>query len=276
MGVEGKEFPDVSFEGNSKYRGAPVTELGGRSFELLLDNGKQGALVFHSGMLLTWRPVGGKARTERYDCLKADEDTYFVNIEPKDYHPRTGIVLVMDLEQSLVTVLLSRQEVDGRYPDKVVNEFVFGAIRRPDGSVPVKRHSFTSDLVGCRIRWRYSDSFAVSHVYYDARYMRMPVPSREKDPERWEIFHKNPYDVTCSYVKIKKNIYFVSFIEDFTQTRGRVGSSLTLLMDISRLHDVGRSYGTWAGRWENYLFSAVGTWEEPTEEDLNPESPYRV
>ena len=272
----GKVFEDVAFEGNSKYRGAPVTELGGKAFDLVLDNGMEGSLVFNSGKTLTWNPIGKPGRTEYYDCLKVDEDTYFVNVEPRNMHPRLGLALVMDLEQSLVTALFSRQEVDEKYPDKVVNEFVFGAIRRPDGTTPKIRHSFTADLVGCRIRWRYSDTFQISHMYYDPYYMRAPLPDPEKEPERYAIFSKNPYDVPCRYVKIKKNIYFVSFIEDFTLTKGRVGSSLTLLMDISRLHDVGRSFGTWAGKWENYLFSAVGAWEEPTEADLDPKSPYRV
>ena len=273
---EGKVFEDAVFEGNSKYRGAPVTELAGRAFDLVLDNGMEGCLVFNTGKTLTWNPIGKSGRTEYYDCLKVDEDTYLVNVEPRNLHPRLGLALVLDLEQSLLTALFSRQEVDEKYPDKVVNEFVFGAIRRPDGSTPKVRHSFTNDLVGCRIRWRYSDNFSISHMYYDPYYMRAPLPDPEKEPERYEIFKKNPYDVPCRYVKIKKNIYFVSFIEDFTLTKGRVGSSLTLLMDISRLHDVGRSFGTWAGKWENYLFSAVGAWEEPTEDDLNPKSPYRI
>ena len=272
----GKEFKDVEFEGNSMYRGPRVTELAGKAFELVLDNGKEGTLQFLTGTTLAWTPVGGTQRSERYDCLKIDEDTYFVNIEPKNLHPRLGLVLVLDLEQSLVTALFSRQEVDEKYPDKVVNEFVFGAIRKEDGTLPQVRHGFTADLVGSRIRWRYSDHFAISHIYYDPNYMRAPVPIPKDRPELEEIFRKHPYDVPCSYVKIKENIYFVSFIEDFTVTRGRVGSSLTLLMDISRLHDVGRSFGTWAGKWENYLFSALGTWEEPSEEDMSPKSPYRV
>ena len=273
---EGKVFEDAVFEGNSKYRGAPVTELAGKAFDLVLDNGMEGCLTFNTGKTLTWAPIGKASRTEYYDCLKVDEDTYLVNVEPRNLHPRLGLALVLDLEQSLVTALFSRQEVDEKYPDKVVNEFVFGAIRRPDGSTPKIRHSFTADLVGCRIRWRYSDNFSISHMYYDPYYMRAPLPDPAKEPERYEIFKKNPYDVPCRYVKIKKNIYFISFIEDFTLTKGRVGSSLTLLMDISRLHDVGRSFGTWAGKWENYLFSAIGAWEEPTEEDLCPKSPYRV
>ena len=274
--AQGKEFKDAVFEGNSKYRGARVTELAGRAFDLLLDNGKEGTLVFLTGTTLSWAPIGEPARTEKYDCLKIDEDTYFVNIEPKNVHPRVGIVVVLDLEQSLVTVLLSRQELNEKFPDIVYNEFVFGAIRRPDGTAPTIRHSYTADLVGSRIRWRYSDNFAISHIYYDPNYMRAPIRAPKDNPELAERMRRNPYDVPCKYVKIKENIYLVSFIEDFSLSSGRVGSSLTLLMDISRLHDVGRSYGTWAGKWENYLFSAIGTWEDASEEDLSPKSPYRV
>jgi len=274
---EGKEFPDVQFEGNSKYRGPAVTELAGQSFHLVLDDGKEGAVTFLTGDLVTWTPIGGSPRLEKYDCLKVDEDTYFVSTELSNFHPRTAIILVLDLEQKLVTVMYSRQEVDALHPDKVVNDFTFGAIKEAGKDLPKYRHGFTEDLMGARISWTYSDGFAVPHVYYAARYMRAGMPRNvEMDPKRAEAMKKNPYDVTCSYVKIKKYIYLVSFIEDFTVSRGTVGSSLTLLMDISRLHDVGRSYGTWAGKWENYLFSALGRWEETTEEEISKESPYRI
>ncbi|MBQ6550151.1 MAG: NAD(P)H-binding protein [Lachnospiraceae bacterium] len=272
-----KEFPDVEFEGLSMYRAPSVLELSGKSYYLIMDDGTEGSLIFNSGEIVTWIPIGGTARADRYDCLKVDEDTYLVNLEVADAKPRTGVSLVLDLEQRLVTAVIAHSGTSRRFPSLVTNEIVFGAIKMDGRPLPKKRHGFTSDLVGSRIKWRYNSvPMAVTHVYFDANYIRVPLPPKTDQSDRAKAMRENPYDERCYYIKIKKNIYLISFLESNMTYRGRTGNNMLVLMDISRLHDVGRSFGLGGtGLPENYMFSAIGSWVDAEEEDFR-ESKYRV
>ena len=272
-----KEFPDVEFEGLSMYKAPSVLELAGKSFYLIMDDGTEGSLIFNSGEIVTWIPIGQGARADRYDCLKVDEDTYLVNLEVADAKPRTGVSLVLDLEQRLVTAVIAHSGTSRRFPNLVTNDIVFGAIKMDGRPLPKKRHGFTSDLVGSRIKWRYNAvPMAVTHVYFDANYIRVPLPPKTDTSPRAIAMRENPYDERCYYIKIKKNIYLISFLESNATYRGRNGNNMLVLMDISRLHDVGRSFGLGGtGLPENYMFSAIGTWVDAEEEDFR-ESKYRV
>jgi hypothetical protein len=54
-------------------------------------------------------------------------------------------------------------------------------------------------------------------------------------------------------------------VERNTSRQGKTGNSLLFLMDLKRMHDVGRSFGH-AGqkegkiRGENYIYGAFGKW----------------
>ncbi len=272
-----KEFPDVEFEGLSQYKAPSVLELAGKSFYLIMDEGVEGTLFFNSGEVVTWMPVGGAVRADRYDCMKVDEDTYLVNLEIEGAVPRTGVSLVLDLQQSLVTAVIAHSGTSRRFPNLVTNEILFGAIKTEGRPLPKKRHGFTSDLVGTRIRWRYNaNGFQVTHVYFDANYIRVPLPRKDDKSDFARAMRENPYDERCYYIKIKKNIYLLSFLESNMTYRGRTGNNMLVLMDISRLHDCGRSFGLGGtGLPENYMFSAIGTWIEAEDEDTR-ESKYRV
>lgn len=271
-----KEFPEVGFEGLSQYRGPLVYELAGRTFYLIMDNGVEGMLNFVSGENLFWAPKGAAASSERYECLKADEDTYLVNLEVTDAKPRTGVTLVLDLEQNLVTAVIAQSGTNRRYPDLVTNQIVFGAIKQDGKQLPFKRHGFTSDLVGKRVTWTYNPKMAVMHVYFDANYIRVG-DGPDPDSPMAVAMRENPYDERCHYIKIKKNIYLLSFLEDNLTYRGKTGNNMLILANMARLHDVGRSFGLGlTGAPENYMFAAIGTWEESDGSVESRPSKYRV
>jgi putative NADH-flavin reductase len=272
-----KEMPKVVFEGLSQYRGPLVYELAGKNYYLIMDDGTEGTLSFVSGENLTWFPKYGSPVSERYECLKADEDTYLVNWEVTDAKPRTGVSLVLDLEQSLVTAVIAQSGTNRRFPNLVTNQIVFGAIKLDGRELPFKRHGFTSDLVGKRISWRYNPEMSVTHVYFDSHYIRVAGrPGMENSPMAIEM-RENPYDEPCHYIKIKKHIYLVSFLEDHLTFRGKTGNNMLILMNSARLHDVGRSFGLGqTGMPENYMFSAVGQWMESDGSVESEPSKYRV
>ncbi len=265
----------MEFEGASQYRGPMVYELAGRSFYLVMDDGGEGLLSFVTGESLIWSPIEGPQTCQRCDCLKADEDTYLVNLEVTGAEPRTGVTLVLDCEQSLVTAVIARQGTNRRYPEMVTNEIIFGAIKNSGTALPKKRHGFTGDLTGLRITWRYSPEVGMTHVYYCPHYIRAAFPGQNtivSDPAGG-----HPYDENCAYVKIKEHIYLVSFLENNMTIQGGIGNNMLILMNTARLHDVGRSFGLHRDRTpENYMFSAIGAWAESDGGIEAAPSKYRV
>ncbi len=261
-----KESVTPEFEGISQYRGPMVYELAGQSFHLIMDHGEDLVLQFLTGEVLTWSEWSKPLKWEKYDCLKADDDTYLVNFEVSDASPRTGMTIVLDLEQRLVTIVKAMSGTSRKFPNLVTNEIDFGAIQTPGYDLPKKRHGYTADLSGKRIFWNYG-SLALTHVYANPHYIRIG----DVDGQSFN------YDERCHYIKIKENIYLLSFLEDSLTYSGHTGNSMVILANVARLHDVGRSFGLGrTGAPENYMFAAIGTWNTDQDGVENRPSVFRV
>ena len=269
------------FEGLSQYREPLCFELNGKKFDLVMDNGDDYSIYFLSESKIEWRRIGEPKHCDLYECLKADETTYFVNFEATGIKPRTGISVILDTAQRLATLVKTYTDFTTKYPSLVESKFVFGAIDMPGFDLPKKRHAYTIDLLGKRIEWSYSPTFAIMHVYYHTSFVRASIAGnraeRSPSPEEAELRAENPYDEPAVYIKVKDGIYIVSIIEQHMSRRGLTGNSLLFLMNLKRVHDVGRSFGLNKDRKpENYLFSAFGKWvkSDGTIEAL--ESKYRT
>jgi len=258
-----------AYEGLSAYRPPLCFELVGQTLELVMDTGFDYELRFIDRKRLSFGPRDGEKGEYAYDCLKAEEDTYFVNFEVVGADPRTGMAMVLDMEQSLTTWVVSKEGLNPKMPELPSTEIVFGAIRREDGTIPGIRHGFTSEMVGRAIEWNYRGRGAI-HVYSSERYYRIMLPERDRlqDPMRDPFvrmgmpgrFGEEP----ANYVKIKDGIFLFSFVEsDMAKFTGH-GNMMCFLMDLNRLHDVGCSFGHNAqGERENYTFGAVGKYVDP-------------
>jgi putative NADH-flavin reductase len=257
------------FEGGiSQYREPFNYELAGKSFRMVMDLNSDYFVNFLTGNTLEFGEFDKPAQKYYYECGKGDETTYFVNFELKGAVPRTGLTLILDLEQRLVTFNRTCTDFSEKYPLLVESEFDFGTLDIPGYPLPRIRHSYTADLVGKRILWVYSPEFKIIHVYYSPHYIRADFPAGALPPttsEQAEEWEKNPYDEKATYIKIKRNMYALNIIEQNMSKRGEPGNCLFFLMDLERVHDVGRSFGhrtggTTGGKWEpeNYLFSAYG------------------
>ena len=265
----------ATFEGLSKRRSPRSFELAGQSFHLVMDAGHDYTVNFLTGETLVWNLPGEAMCGETYECMKIDETTYFVNVEITGSKPRTGATLVLDTEQSLVTLLLAFQGTNPKNPALITTRFVFGAIKVDGEELPRKRHGYTTDLVGKKIAWHYGDGGAAVHIYYHPNFYRLRAEGRPRTPEQIALREKFPDDEPTTYVKIKRNLYLVSMIEVTHFLRGGNGNNLVVLIDTDRVHDVGRSFGLDPfGKPENYLYGTVGVWREEDEEPFV--SPYRV
>ena len=277
---EPKEFPEMtsSFEGVSQYRAPAVFELAGRSVHLVMDDGPNGVITFLSGDSLYWMPDNGTGRLDYYDCLKADEDTYMVIVEAVGITPRTGVTIILDFEQSLVTVILAHTGTNPEFPLLVTNEIIFGAIRQEGKPLPRIRHGYSSDLAFSRLDWRcMAIRGHLTHVYGNTLYVRVPDPDPNDRSPMAEAFRARPYDERSHMLKIKEGLYLYSFLESNMTYNGVIGNNLVIICDIRKPHDIGRSFGTnQMGLPENYLYSGIATWKDETGPEETRQSVYRV
>ena len=264
-----KDIQPLTYEGMSIYRPPLCHELVGKKFTLVLDDGYDREVEFLDRETLRFGKVGEAGDVLRYDCLKPEKTTYFVNFEKPGLYPRVGHTLVLDIDQSLVTMVRAYLGQNPKYPRMPAVEFIFGAIRRGDGTAPTVRHGYTQDMVGRAINWNYG-RFEIVHVYSSERYYRVAFSEKRLArlraqmaasgaPPRPSASAQGVYEDHAVYVKIKDGLYLVNLLESILCIQNGHGNSLLFLMNLDEMHDVGRSFGTNPeGKDENYTFGAFG------------------
>ena len=254
-----EQVTEAEFEGNSQYCAPFCYELGGKFFDLVLDNGREIFVQFLDGQNLA---ISEKNITEHhyYECLKCRENIYLVHLEKKGRWPREGLTIVLDLDQSLVTVNFLTQGAVKEYEKLVVRDLQFGAIRLPGKSLPLIRHAYTRDLIGEKIEYTYSPDFSIIHIYQDGK-------CRAANPEimRKKGLSAVPTDIQfeepCIYIKITENVYVFSWIEENFGS----GTQGFMLMDTWRTNDVGLFFGVNPqGNPESYMITAIGRYVTET------------
>jgi hypothetical protein len=279
------------FKNTSRYVTEFDFDLAGRSFDLVMDNGREYVANFLSGEIVMWAEKGQPFGWEKYQCLKADDSTFFVNMELFGQPLRTCRTLVLDLANSLVTLHLAVQGGIPYRPRMVETTIVFGAIRQPGRDLPFVRHGYTADLVGKKVTWTYSSGFINTHIYTSETCYRIrplfqppaavpPTPAelerKQAEEEKWKGFF---YEEPAHFVRIKEGIYLCSFIEENMNKKDNStgGNNLLLLANLKEGFDVGRTFSWNANQQpEGGMFSSFC---EPTDEDIENEhwtSPYRT
>ena len=238
----------------SVYRPPLVFELSGREFDLVFDDGIDRRLVFRDRRTLSFG-AAGEEKDYAYECLKAADRCYFVNFEDPSLRPRLGITLVLDLQQDLVTMALAHLYTNPQIPGMPSDDYVFGAIRREDGSMSKLRHGYTADLVGTSVSWNYG-RFDIAHVYATEHYYRVSFSARglarayRGRPELRRGMGgrtPSPQDVYEDYltpIKIRDRLYLVGLLETVKARQQGHGNSILVLMNLDEMHDVGRSFGS--------------------------------
>ncbi len=264
---------EYSFEGISQYRLPLCTELSGRSFSLVMDNGKTYKVDFVSGNEVVWENIEDGGHRDRYHCLKVEDGLYFVNLEISPIKDHAGLTLALVTDSGLATCVYASME--GHTGDSarfVKTEIIFGAIAAEDGSVGYRRHRFTADLVGKAIEWTYAPDFKIIHTYPSERYYRPILVYYHDDRNEpvikametaaprlpWPKERESPTD----WVKIRDGVYLLNIIEishpEMLEEPKK--NCLTFVFDLKRMHNFGRAFGYTEGDHarENYVFTAYG------------------
>jgi len=247
---------DYKFESDSKTMKRLDDSLAGKSFRLVMDDGRETVMSFLTGETMLIGEYGEAMRWEHYGALAADDTTYMVSFERFGQSERLCQTYVLDFENWLVTRVTARQHVKNLNPRMTLVAVTFGAIKRDFEDLPMKRHSFTMELVGKKITWHYPNGFINTHIYYDANYYSFEIQQPGKiDPKlspearaRQEAEDKEAmemkYDEPAYYVRIKEGIYLICFTENnvtrINPTRG--GGNLVILINTKTHSDVCRLF----------------------------------
>ena len=262
-----------------QYRAPCNFELAGKSFHLVMDDGSELSLFFMDGENFQWAEKGKPYVWETYECLKADDTTYFVHTAPTMYGGTIHYCLILDLLQGLVTQVKTTENSIPEYPKLMRVDPLFGAIKFPGRPLPEKRHFFTDAMAGRRITWHYNPGFSMQHLYYQPTFYRLPQYDVEginrhyeqaTDPEakkkmkvyvdRFERCMKTyPFcEEPCFHITINDHLNLFTFCEENENIYDPLhivgGGGLILLQDIDRLTDVGLSYTV----GEYYMLTAYG------------------
>lgn len=279
-------MPDYEFEGISQYRLPLCNELEGMRLTLSMDNGYDYEVNFVSANKVEWKK-DEELHKDSYDCLKVEDDLYFVNLEVSSCPTHEGVTLALDLDSMLVTCVKAGMEgTKGHAALFVKTEIITGAIRRCDGTYSAERHMFTNDLVGKAICWTYTTDFAIIHTYPTERYEKPILVYYHEDRCQevtemmetpgcrmpWPKISASPVD----WVKIREGIYLLNIIEisrpDLLEAPKK--NCLTFIFDLKRMRNFGRAFGFTEGDRlrENYVFTAFGKFVDM--EDISIEKDY--
>ena len=269
MGKVNRKFP-----GLSQYKAPFCYELAGKSFRLVMDDGRVFALRFLDEKRLEWAEDKHPLRVDEYQCLKGDDTTYLVNIRLPEDEGKFAYNWVLDTEQRLVTLDIMEWYYEKDLDHLIRNTPSFGAIDVPGLPLPAIRHHLSTRMAGKHIFWHYNPGHVLQHIYHSPRAIRAstgdgltpletqrnrmkyllesPNPEDRAEAEKSiEAFRQREtyyplFEEPCFHVWIKENLNLFCFVEEIMCRRSpnhdQGGGGLLLLQDIERLLEVGVSF----------------------------------
>lgn len=267
------------FIGLSQFRVAFNYELSGKHFHIFLDDGKEYSLHFLDGENLQYGEKGEALIWESYECMKGDDTTYFVHIQPSKFKGKVNHSWIIDLAENLVTLIITEEGMIPASERLIRLTPIFGAIKVQGRKLSEKRHSFSDEMVGRHIYWHYNPGFAIQHIYHKPTLYRLPRYDVENLKKRFaestdpiERARLAPYvdrfertkesypfcEEPCFHIRISDTMNLFAFCEEnetlYDPKKAVGGGGLILLQDTERLTDVGLSYCL----GEYYMISAYG------------------
>ena len=252
------------FEGLSQYRVPYSRELEGTCLNILFDDSSKLMVSFPSRDTILFSENAGDFVMETCHTMKAEDTVYLIFVDRRNEHPRSGMILVIDMDNHLVTGTFMKQGLTSSYPGLVSREIKFGVIKDGDHPLPEARHSYTDDLVGKKIEWSYNPDFEIMHVYLSpSTYCWAMNSEMQKKMQDARIQQGLPLDdmkpivEPCAYIKIRRNLYVFTFVEE---NQGS-GTQAFFVINTDRLIDCGVFFGNNPqGNPEGYMVSAYGKW----------------
>ena len=274
------------------------SELEGQSFYFVMDDGFDYELKFTGKNTVEWNYAGDAPKTATYQCLKSDDTTYLLDFELEEFintHNRVDHFFILDLEQRLVTMCVCKIGENPRFPWLVSSKYTFGAIKFEGMPLPLKRHAFTTDMIGTRVEWHWNTSMTTRHSYFTSSFYR--ITSEQLDTMMQDRGSRQSHvlpssDEVAQYIKIKDNLYLFSLVEelmdralqDADPAPAFHSNDMKFLQNYDRMYHVGRTFGNRkkggaesdSKEYERcyLLFGAFGNPVKLSDDFLNSPNPY--
>ncbi len=263
------------------------TELEGKSFYFVMDGGYDYELKITGPKTCEWNRADKKPAEATYECLKADDTTYMLDYDIMIGRHRANHLFIIDLEQSLVTMIRCEIGCNPKFPLLVKSDYDFGAIRVEGQELPTKRHCFTGEMMGTTVEWHWNITMWTQHNYYSPAYYRITWPQQSTAVstigKNFEVLPSS--DEISQYVKIKENMYAYCLTEEMMERKlGASGmfrsNNMVFIQNYDRMYHVGRTFGsmTFEGKTRpcRTLFGAFGNPIRLEHDWKTAENPYTV
>lgn len=225
------------FEGESIMASSNVMEISdymvGKKFTLVYDDGSSWEYDVIDTKHLNWRTKGEKSwHSELYRGFEVAKDIVLFSHLCSRSNPLRCLTHAVDFSCALTTCI-DAQIGNGRKPWEVGHRAIFGVLEMEGGPIPpaVRRHHFTTELVGKAFTWIYSDTLQSIHVYSTPESYSWTI-MMPKNTGGWM------WSSPCLYVKLRDDAYLVSWTEDACN-----GNQGTFVLNPWIMHDAGFFFG---------------------------------
>jgi phenolic acid decarboxylase len=205
----------------------------GKQFTLRYDDGSTWEYEVTDLTYLKWRTKGESIwHTEKYRAFEIAKDLIFFSHICTGSDPLRCLAHAVDFSSALTTCV-DAQLGNGRKPWEVGHRAIFGVLEMAGGPTPpaVKRHSFTTELVGKAFAWSYGERMQSIHVYSTPEsYSWTIIMPRNAGGWMWSS--------PCLYVKLREDAYLMSWTEDACN-----GNQGTFVLNPRIMHDAGFFFG---------------------------------
>jgi hypothetical protein len=228
-----------------------TSKLQGKAVCFSLDDGSKRWYKFERDAL-SFSTDGENFQQEYAESLESTvSGVFLIHHLHTDVVPCAASTLMLDTETALVTLV--SDTLGTVYSNRDVNRKVlFGTLEGASGKEP---HALTDDLTGRVIDWKYAQNVIVHQMYENRSCCAFVSPPPAAAPD-WRVYFAtfNP----TKYVKIRKNLYLVSFYAP-----GSSGMEVTMLMDLDAMAQIGAAFGVdMTDTLRSYTFGGVGAWAE--------------
>lgn len=247
MATNERDFPTIEelSEGFGEFRLPQRNDFVGRILILNFEDGHSEKLTFlDEEIIKIWCKNEGTEDiySATYTAVSPRDNIFIIDFI-KSYGDTESITVVMDFNKEIATKLV------GTLPSK--EEVAISQFERGDKGMPLtsvkaefshaaidcafnaetKKHEFTDELVGERIKFRYSSNDTYEHIYLNEKYYTWHcVSGIEKglcDTDR------------CYYLKLDEKLYWFTWCEKVVPTVGTVVEDL----QEGAMRSYGKLYG---------------------------------
>jgi len=233
-------------KGMDEFKLPTSDELVGKEFKLYFSTKNRVInYIFHDISSLSWEviegPDKGQSGAEKYEAIRVAQEIYFVDFV-RDSLPSVSVSMALDLNTRNATVLIAivpnKEEVSQSFVDRLGKgldlsttkvEIMHANINQPPNLEPIGHHERTSDLVGKRIKYTYSNKHVYEHIYLNDRFFTWHcLVGVEKGLADTEI---------CDCFKIAPDVYLFTWREKVMPTFGVV------IINLKEMRSNGKTFG---------------------------------